>query len=199
MHSPSPCFRLLALLVVATATLGANPPLPVIEERDGVIAFEAEVGQGDWAVVDTPTGRAIRDPGAGRMSYTLKFTRPGNYYVFLLAKQGPRGKDKENDVRLLLGGEKLWAADGTSRPDGMRSYGDWKWTKFPKGPGYHTPRSFFNDPVHFVVSEPGTLIFEIIHRSANFEIDRVVLKLDDPTLPTDIQAYAAPSAAIAAP
>lgn len=171
-----------AFLLHLALPVHAGEP-PVIEEKDGIVAFEAEIGVGDWTVVDSLTGKAIQDPGQGGMRYTLRFTQPGKYYVFLLARQGPLGKDKENDVKLLLGGEKLWASDGVSRPDGMRSYGGWKWTLFPKGPGAHTPRTFFRDPVYFVVSKPGDLTFEILHRSPNFAIDRVLLKLDDPSLP----------------
>jgi hypothetical protein len=189
--------RLLSTSILALAlavpgiTRAENKP-PVFEEKDGIVAFEAETGAGNWRVIETPTGKGIQDPGEGRMVYTIRFAQPGKYYVFLLAKQGPLGKDKENDVRLLLGGEKLWASDGATRPDGMRSNGDWKWTKFPKGPGAHTPRTFFRDPVYFVVSEPGELTFEIIHRSANYAIDRVVLKRDDPNPPTALDEYAAP-------
>jgi hypothetical protein len=157
-------------------------PPPVIA-RDGELAFEAEAGAGDWRITESPTGKAIESPGAGTMRYRLRFDRAGKYYVFLLARQGPLGRDKENDVFLRLGGEKLWASDGVSRPDGMRSYGPWQWTKLPKGPGHHTPRHFFNDPVYFQVREPGELIFEIIHRSANFAIDRVVLRHENPEPP----------------
>lgn len=172
---------LLSALLLALPARAVEPPL--IEESNGVIAFEAESGVGEWSIVDSATGSAIQDPGHGGMRYTLRFRQPGKYYVFLLARQGPLGKDKENDVKLLLGGEKLWASDGTSRPDGMRSNGGWKWTHFPKGPGAHTPRSFFRDPVYFVVDQPGDLTLEILHRSANYAIDRVMLKRDDPSLP----------------
>jgi hypothetical protein len=158
-----------------------------IRETDGQVAFEAEFGEGVWSIVPSPTGQAIRDPGRGRMRYTIAFTQPGKYYVFLLAQQGPRGQDKENDVLLSLGGEKLYGSDGVTRPDGMRSYGDWKWTKLPKGPGSHTPDVIRRDAVYFLVERPGAYVFEIAHRSANFAIDKVVMKLDDPTLPTGPQ------------
>jgi hypothetical protein len=176
---------LSTLLVLLASPCGSATPSarPPVVERDGRLAFEAESGVGDWRIIDSPTGKAIESPGAGTMRYTLRFTRPGKYYVFLLARQGPLGRDKENDVLLLLGGERLWASDGVSRPDGMRSYGPWQWTKLPKGPGHHTPRSFFNDPVYFLVREPGELTFEIAHRSANFAIDRVVLQHEDPEPP----------------
>lgn len=180
----------LVLALSAPGMAGSEIQPRVFEEKNGIVAFEAEAGVGTWSVIDSPTGKAIQDPGEGRMAYTLRFIQPGKYYVFLLAKQGPLGTDKENDVRLLLGGEKLWAADGASRPDGMRSNGDWKWTKFPKGPGAHTPRTIFRDPVYFMVNEPGDLTFEIIHRSANYAIDRIVLKRDDPTPPTRLDEFA---------
>jgi len=156
-----------------------------IREDNGRVMFEAESGRGNWNIIPSPTGKAIQDPGQGHMSYDIGFTRPGKYYVFLLAKQGPRGKDKENDVLLSLDGEKLYGSDGITRPDGMRSYGDWKWTKLPKGPGHHTPDAIRRNPVYFRVSRPGIYVFTIAHRSENFAIDKIVMKLDDPTPPAD--------------
>ena len=156
-----------------------------IREKGGRVAFEAESGKGNWNIIPSPSGKAIQDPGQGHMRYNIRFTRTGKYYVFLLAKQGPRGKDKENDVLLSLEGEKLYGSDDVTRPDGMRSYGDWKWTKLPKGPGSHTPDAIRRDPVYFKVNRPGTYVFEIAHRSTNFAIDKVTMKLDDPTPPAD--------------
>jgi hypothetical protein len=154
-----------------------------IRETNGVVAFEAELGTGDWRLIATPTGRGIEDPGAGRMLYEIEFAQTGNYYVFLLACQGPLGKHKENDVLLSLSGEKLFGQDDRTRPDGIRSYGDWKWARLPKGPGAHTPNPIRDGPVYFRVTRPGIHRLEIAHRSANFAIDRVLLKRDDPTPP----------------
>jgi hypothetical protein len=154
-------------------------------ERDGMVAFEAEDGLGEWTRFDTQDGAAIRDPGGGRMRYEIDFTQSGDYYVFLYAKQGPLGKDKENDVLLRLDGQKLYGSDRILRPDGMRSGGDWKWTKLPKGPGSHTPDNIRNDAVYFRVASPGVKVFEIIHRSSNYAIDRVMMKRGDATLPTE--------------
>lgn len=154
-----------------------------VREKDGLVTLEAETGKGNWNIVPSPTGMAIQDPGRGYMRYDIEFTKLGKYYVFLLARQGPRGKDKENDVLLSLNREKLYGSDNVTRPDGMRSYGDWKWTKLPKGPGHHTPDGIRNDPVYFKVDRPGIVVFEIAHRSANFTIDKVVMKLNDPIPP----------------
>ncbi len=156
-----------------------------IREKNGIVTIEAEAGKGNWNIIPSPTGKAIQDPGLGCMRYEVQFTRPGKYYVFLLARQGPRGKDKENDVLLSLDGEKLFGSDDAARPDGMRTYGDWKWTKLPKGPGHHTPDAIRKDPVYFKVHQPGTCVLEIAHRSANFAIDKIVMKLDDPTPPSN--------------
>ncbi|MEL6105075.1 MAG: DUF5060 domain-containing protein [Planctomycetota bacterium] len=155
-----------------------------IVEQNGIVRFEAEDGVGEWTVVKTPSGQAIRDPGGGRQRYKIRFQRGGRYYVFLYAKQGPRGRDKENDVLLSLDGERLFASDHETRPDGMRSYGDWKWTKLPKGPGFHTPKPIKQDGVYFHVPQPGTYTFEIAHRSKNFEIDCVLMQLESPLPPT---------------
>jgi len=155
---------------------------PIIE-KDGSVAFEAEDGRGNWNIVHSSTGKAIQDPGGGCMRYEIQFNQPGKYYVFLLARQGPLGKDKENDVLLSLDGEKLYASDDVTRPDGMRTNGDWKWTKLPKGPGSHTPDPIRRDPVYFKVDRPGTYTLEIAHRSANFAVDKILMKLNDPTPP----------------
>ena len=156
---------------------------PIVSEKGGVVAFESEIGVGNWQIIPSPTGKAIQDPGQGGMFCRIKFSQPGKYYVFLLARQGSLGKDKENDVCLSLDGEKLYGSDDRTRPDGMRSYGNWKWTKLPKGPGAHTPDPIRNGAVYFLVDKPGVAVFEIAHRSANFAIDKVVMKLNDPTSP----------------
>ncbi|MBK9139095.1 MAG: DUF5060 domain-containing protein [Verrucomicrobia bacterium] len=161
-----------------------------IRERDGVVEFEAEAGVGDWTLIPSPTGRAIQSPGEGRMRYEIEFTQPGKFYVFLLARQGPIGRDKENDVLLSLNGEKLYGQDDRTRPDGMRSYGGWRWTHLPKGPGNHTPDAIRDGPVYFVVHEPGVQVLEIAHRSANYAIDRVLMKLNDPTPPPAVRITA---------
>lgn len=154
-----------------------------IQTKDGRVEFEAEEGLGNWPVMDSPAGKAIRDPGDGQMKYNIIFDQRGRYYVFLLAKQGTHGEDRENDVLLSLDGRKLYGSDGQARPDGMRSHGDWKWTRLPQGPGFHTPDSIRDDGVYFLVETPGHYTFEIAHRSANIAIDKVLMKLDDPTLP----------------
>ena len=154
-------------------------------ERGGVVAFEAESGGGEWPTFQIPGGEAIRDPGGGRMRYQVTFSKPGKYYVFMRCKQGPRGKDKENDVLVSLNGERLYGEDDKTRPVGMRSYGDWKWAYLPKGPGWHTPDSIRNGPVYFKVPAAGEYTFEIAHRSANFCIDKVMMKRGDPTPPKE--------------
>jgi hypothetical protein len=152
-----------------------------IREQNGIVEIEGEDGRGNWTTIDSPTGKAIQDPGEGSMRYDIIFDQPGRYYVFLLAKQGPRGKD--NDVLLSLDGRKLYGLDNQSRPDGMRSSGDWKWTHLPKGPGFHAPDSIRDDGVYFLVEKPGHHTLEIAHRSSNFAIDKVLMKLNDATMP----------------
>jgi hypothetical protein len=72
----------------------------------------------------------------------------------------------------------------------MRSYGGWRWTHLPKGPGNHTPDAIRDGPVYFVVHEPGVQVLEIAHRSANYAIDRVLMKLNDPTPPPAVRITA---------
>jgi hypothetical protein len=162
-----------------------SPAPKVIVEHGGIVQFEAEDGLGDWKRIATPSGAAVQDPGAGTMTYEIEFTQPGKYYVFLLARQGDagRGHGKENDTELTLGGEKPYGCDGTTRPRGIRCYGDWKWAFQPKGPGSHTPAAIRGQPIYFHVTQPGRLRFEMKHRSTHFAVDRVLLKRDDPTRP----------------
>ncbi|MBP7141939.1 MAG: hypothetical protein KBA71_08530 [Opitutaceae bacterium] len=164
--------------------LTSPQPKPIFE-RNGIVQFEAEDGIGDWRRISTPTGGAVQDPGAGAMAYEIEFTRPGRYYVFLLARQGDggRGRGKENDVTLTLGGERLYGIDDTTRPEGIRCSGDWKWAWRPKGPGSHTPATIRDNPAYFRITQPGRLRLEMKHRSENFAADRILLKLDDPTPP----------------
>lgn len=163
-----------------------SPRVPVIVERAGRLAFEAEEGAGDWKRIATPTGFAVEDTGSGGMSYDLEFTQPGKYYVFLLARQGDagRGQGKENDTTLTLGGERLYGSDGTTRPTGLRCSGDWKWAWRPKGPGSHTPPAIRDQPAYFLVEQPGRLRLEMTHRSTHFAVDRVLLQRNDPTPPS---------------
>jgi hypothetical protein len=117
------------------------------------------------------------------MRYVIEFTQPGNYYVFLYAKQGPAGGGAENDAVLTLNGERLYGSDHQTRPEGMRVHGDWQWTFLPKGPGGHTPDAIRDRPVYFHVPAPGRYTLEIAHRSANFAVDKVLMKLSDPVPP----------------
>lgn len=161
------------------------PRTKTIVEHNGIVQFEAEDGAGDWKRISAPTREAVQDPGSGVMRYEIEFTQPGKYYVFLLARQGEagRGKGKENDVALTLGGEKLYGVDDSTRPTGLRSSGEWNWGWRPKGPGSHTPAAIRDNPAYFLVKQPGRLRFEMVHRSDNFAVDRIMMKLNDPALP----------------
>lgn len=68
-------------------------------------------------------------------------------------------------------------------PSARPGYGGWKWTHLPKGPGNHTPDAIRDGPVYFQVPAPGRYTFEFAHRSANFAVDKVLLKRDDPIAP----------------
>lgn len=160
-----------------------RPRGQLMREREGRVAFEAEDGEGDWRVIPAPNGIGVQNPGKGGMRYAIEFTQPGNYYVFLHAKQGPAGGGEENDAILTLNGERLYGSDDKTRPAGMRVHGDWQWTSLPKGPGGHTPDAIRNNPVYFKVPAPGCYTFEIAHRSANFAVDKVLMKLNDPVPP----------------
>lgn len=66
----------------------------------------------------------------------------------------------------------------------MRSYGGWKWTGLPKGPGAHTPDAIREGTVYFLVHKAGKHSLEIAHRSSTFAADKILRKRNDPTLPS---------------
>lgn len=53
----------------------------------------------------------------------------------------------------------------------------------PIGPGSHTPAAIRDNPAYFLVKQPGRLHLEMAHRSDNFAVDRIMMKLNDPALP----------------
>jgi len=158
------------------------------KEIDGVVSIEAEKGTGTWRVLKsdkTSGGSYIEDPGSGSVSYTFETTSTGWFYVYLRAKQDNSGaSDAHNDVFVNVDGEKLYGTVKTDsgrilitdkRPDGMRSYNDWKWTYLPKGPGGHTDRRFKSQPVVALIETAGEHAFMVTHRSSLYKIDKIVL------------------------
>ncbi len=153
-------------------------------ERDGIVSIEAErAGSAKgWIEVNGKSGKALQDDGQGTLAYDIRFSRGGKFYVWLLCRD--QGDTKTNDCFVTLGGERLYAADDRTRPDGIRCAGaDFKRTCRPKGPGGRTPDALKNKHVYALVPGPGRDPLRITHRSKGFVIDKIVLALDGTTAP----------------
>jgi hypothetical protein len=157
--------------------------IPVHTEIDGVITIEAEnaVYRDGWIEVEGISGSAMRDEGVrteGRITFNVRFDEPGRYYVYMLMRRTDLVySDKANDAFVSLGGHKLYASDGVTRPDGIRcGQLEFMWESMPKGPGAHTPRHIFHDPIYALVPAPGEYTLEIISRSPGFEVDQIRLQ-----------------------
>jgi hypothetical protein len=191
----------LACLLGACASQRTSAPGPATPPAgDDLVVLEAEQGTGDWTIVPHPTssgGRHINDPGAGSMTYTVTFPKAGRWYLFLRAWRGQAtpATDDENDVFVRVQGEKLWAMDDATRPDGMRvRCVDSCWSFLPKGPGPHTPPAIKMGNVHAVIDRPGRYTLELRHRSTNLSIDKILFKheslADARALPEDLSTVA---------
>lgn len=150
-------------------------------EVDGLVSIEAENGTGGFEVVASGgiSGGYIKAPTTdAAMSYTIHFGQTGDFYLYALVKKGCESAGACNDVFVTMDGEKLYAAaDDSTRPDGIRSYGDWGWWSLAKGPGSHTPEEISSDPVYFRIETTGEHIITFTKRSANYLIDKLVLSL----------------------
>ncbi|MBD3239751.1 MAG: hypothetical protein GF331_04140 [Chitinivibrionales bacterium] len=148
-------------------------------ENNGLVSIEAEHGTGGFEVFATGgvSGGYIKAPATdASMSYTIRLTRTGNFHLYALVKKGCDNAGSCNDVFVTMDGEKLYAAaDDSTRPDGIRSYGDWGWWSLAKGPGSHTPEEISNDPVYFRITAAGEHTLTLTKRSANYLIDKLVL------------------------
>ena len=152
---------------------------PPFAEREGIVSIEAERAAPvkGWILVEGKSGKALQDDGHGGFSFEILFSRGGKYYVWLLCRD--QGNSETNDCFVTLDGQRLYAADGRTRPDGIRSAGDaFRWICRPKGPGGHTPADLKNKPVYFHVPGPGRRTLRISHRSKGFVVDKIVLALD---------------------
>ncbi|MDZ7314802.1 MAG: hypothetical protein ONA69_01520 [candidate division KSB1 bacterium] len=158
---------------------------------DGIISMEAEnadriVG---WKRIDGRSNHALQDTseqGKGYMTFSILIDQPGKYWVSLLCL-APLGDTSKNDCFVCLDGERLYGIDDKTRPDGMRCHtATFQWSSLPKGPGGHTPEVIKEHPVYALVKKVGVHEFKIASRSKGFCIDKIVLKLDDKTLPTGL-------------
>lgn len=158
-------------------------------ERSGVVSIEVEhaLEAHGWIPVPGKSGEARQDAtgrgGNGHLTFDIDFDQAGRYYAFLLSRHNHAAE--QDDCFLTLDGQKLFARDGTTRPDGMQASSfDFTWSMRPKGPGGHTPEHIKEGPVYFEVPGPGRRRLVIGSRSVKFEVDKIVLKKDDATPPS---------------
>ena len=178
-----------ALCLMAGLFFSANSfAQPKFQEANGIISIEAEYAKEivGWALVQGSSGNALQDTSdrnLGYMTYDINFQTPGNYYMFLYCL-APNKDTSKNDCFVFLNEEKLYAADDSTRPDGMRVHtAEFSWTFYPKGPGGHTPPIIKHEPVYALVEKPGIHTLKIVSRSKGFTLDKIVLKLNDPNKP----------------
>jgi hypothetical protein len=161
------------------AGAGSGPAPKVFVESEGLVSMEAEhatVNKG-WADVAGSSGRAMRDEGQGSLEFEIFFTRGGKFHVWMLCRD--QGNTETNDCFVTLSGQRLYAADDKTRPDGIRSAGAaFTWVCRPKGPGGHTPDAIKSRPVYALVPGPGRHTLKVAHRSKGFEVDKIVLLLE---------------------
>jgi hypothetical protein len=178
--------------IMAATPVSRPSPLPAPAAGDArhamdgeSLVIEAEGGEGDWERIEEAGEQAIRAKEGARMSYRIRFPRPGVYYVHLRSRltvgyRNAAGKELEpsstNDAVVTVGGARLYGSDGTTRPEGMRCHGrTLRWTFLPKGPGSHTPDAIRNDPVHTFIPQAGVYELVIGYRSPAFVIDKIAL------------------------
>jgi hypothetical protein len=163
------------------AMLERNDP-PIFSISRGKVVMEAEhaVASQGWNEVQGVSSKAMRDDGvrgSGFLDFPVTFDSAGRYYVYMLMRRtNEQDAGKANDAYVTLGGRELFASDGVTRPEGIRcSKMEFTWESMPKGPGNHTPRHIFHDPVYVEVPAPDTYTFRIGSRSQGFEVDKIVL------------------------
>jgi len=176
----------VALLCCGLIAAGEVAPQDY-QEINGIVCIEAEHAAEvrGWKPVEGRSGQALQDDAArkrGGCTYRVFLSKPGRYYLHMLCRD--QGNTETNDCYATLDGERLYGADGTTRPDGIRSVGArFKWVCQPKGPGGHTPESIKGKPVYFLVGKPGWHELRIDSRSKGFVCDKIMLKLDDTRTP----------------
>lgn len=155
---------------------------PVFKGSGGQIVIEAEdaVAMQGWKEVQGLHEKAMRDEGVrgeGFMEFPVTFDAGGKYYLYMLMRRtNAEDAGKANDTYVTLGGRRLFGSDGITRPEGIRcSKMDFTWESMPKGPGAHTPKNIFHDPVYMEVPAAGTYTLRIGSRSQGFEVDRILL------------------------
>ena len=151
-------------------------------DKNGIISIEAEnaLAVNDWIQVKGISGFAMRDEGTrddGYMEYPVVFDNPGRYYFYgLMRRTDTIRNDAANDAFVTLSGRKTYGSDDVTRPDGIRcSELTFTWQSMPKGPGAHTPRNIWMDPLYFEVPAAGRYTLKVGSRSKGFEIDKIIL------------------------
>ncbi|MDI1249836.1 MAG: hypothetical protein PSV13_13305 [Lacunisphaera sp.] len=186
--------RFGALCVLLGLNLPASteyaPPLPAPSTANSLstkpgysLVVEAETGIGEWERLEDSGVTVIRAVQGKSMTYHVNFAEAGVYYVHLRCRQtsGMKGPDGQiladtstNDVHVLVGGQRLYGSDLTTRPEGMRCHSSTlSWWLLPKGPGNHTPEAIKNSPVTTYLPQAG--VYEVIlrYRSPGFVVDKI--------------------------
>lgn len=156
----------------------SSPKGATFKEVHGLVSMEAEHADTitGWTTVAGRSGVALEDAG-GSLSYSINFSQPGDYTVYLYCCYTGNDGRARNDCQVRFNGEKLYGSNGVLRPDGMRTHASsMDWSFLPKGPGAHTPGAIKSLPVFLRVPAAGDYPFVISSRSIGFVVDKIVLK-----------------------
>lgn len=194
---PKSMMRLFFLLMLASPfVLRADAPpahaapwsVPITDAQDPIsslasLVIEAETGTGDWERLEENEATVIRAVPGKSMTYRINFAEGGVYYVHLRCRltSGLKGPDGQimadastNDAHVLVGGQRLYGSDLTTRPEGMRCHSAaLSWWSLPKGPGGHTPVAIKSSPVTTFLPQAGVYEVVLRYRSPGFVVDKI--------------------------
>jgi hypothetical protein len=191
-----PLPRLIQVLLAFACPLvpAASPPPPhpqpaavpaTVVASASVTVWEAEAGEGEWERIEAGGVAAVRAVSGKTMRYAVRFAEAGEYYVHLRCHHAGGTKnaagetlkgESTNDAVVTVGGARLYGADGTTRPVGIRCHSrEFRWWSLPKGPGAHTPDAIRDRPVRTYIPAPGVYEIAIGYRSPGFVIDKIAL------------------------
>lgn len=160
---------------------GGMPPTGSFAEEEGSVIIEAEHARvvGDWHPISVrgAYGRVMRDGGErGKtgLSFTVKVSTPGRYFVWFRHAKPPQATDDANDCFVSVNGRPLLVNDGlTAHPViGMGTHQ--KKLAFESRPKTHHAELRRFRP-YFDVDEPGSVTFEVRSRAVGYMIDTIAL------------------------
>lgn len=183
--------NVLNLIEITPIVEEAAPPQPAYQEQSGWVVIEAENAMyvtdrsgyswkpqtdvngfagGSFVRAEPEQKGGAADPYSAyspSLEYTINFTTPGTYYVWVRAFANDSGA---NSLHLGLDGVEI----GTGRNVSWSQTGAWAWT-----------RRVENGTAQITVSAPGQHTLNVWMREDGARLDRLVLTTDPNYTPTD--------------